>query len=297
MKVHAAALILVICVLFPGFTAAETKVLMLGTGTPVMDASRAGASVAIIHAGKSYVFDIGAGSVRNIVRAREALGIKELGTRPLDPPGVCCLFLTHLHSDHTLDYVELVNTLWWRRDEKLRAFGPSGLQGMSEGMYQLMAKDVKIRTSGLQPVKNPDFYRAEVTEIKNGFVFEEQGIRVEAFDVPHGDIKPAFAYKITTPDKSIVISGDTAYSEVLLEKAKGVDLLIHEVISEKGLSTRSEFWQNYHRAAHTPASELGKLASKANPGLLVLYHALFYGVSEKQLLDELLGKFGKHLDV
>ena len=259
---------------------------MLGTGTPVTDTKRAGASVAVIHAGKAYVFDIGAGAVRNIIRARQQLGIKELGSRPLDPPGVCCLFLTHLHSDHTLDYVELVNTLWWRRDEQLRAFGPAGLQDMSDGMYQLMQPDVKIRTSGLQPVKHPDFYRAQVTEIEGGFVFEENGIRIEAFDVPHGDIEPAFGYKVTTQDKSIVISGDTAYSETILEKARGVDLLIHEVISEKGLSTRSEFWQKYHRAAHTPASDLGRLAAVAKPGKLVLYHALFYGVSEDQLLNE-----------
>ena len=265
----------------------DTRVLMLGTGTPVPDSKRAGASVAVISQGRVFAFDAGAGMVQNAITARENLGITELGEKPLDPIGICCLFFTHLHSDHTLDYVELTNTLWWRRDAKLRAFGPRGLQSMTDGMYLLMTPDIKIRTSGLQPVKHPDYYQVDVTEIDEGIVYEEDGVRIEAFSVPHGDIKPAFGYKITTPDKSIVISGDTSYSEKLLEMSKGVDLLIHEVISDKGLSTRSEFWQKYHKAAHTPTTLLAKLASKALPKKLVIYHALFYGTSEQELLEEI----------
>lgn len=260
---------------------------MLGTGTPVPDAKRAGASVAVIYKGRVFAFDAGGGMVQNAIAAREHPGISELGEKALDPIGICCVFFTHLHSDHTLDYAELANTLWWRREAKLRAWGPAGLQSMTEGMYQLMEADLKIRSSGLQPVTHPDYYQVDVTEISEGIVYEEDGVKIEAFDVPHGDIRPAFGYKVTTPDRSIVISGDTAYSEKLLEMARGVDLLIHEVISDKGLSTRSEFWQKYHRAAHTPTTDLAKLASEAKPGKLIVYHALFYGVSEAELLSEI----------
>lgn len=281
------AFISIALLLFPVSAENGTRVLMLGTGTPVPDSDRAGASVAVISQGKVFVFDAGGGMVQNAIAAREKLGIIELGVKPLDPIGICCLFFTHLHSDHTLDYVELANTLWWHRDAKLRAWGPIGLKSMTEGMYQLMAADIRIRTSGLQPVKHPDLYQVDVTEIDDGVVYEQDGVRIEAFSVPHGDIKPAFGYKITTPDKSIVISGDTSYSEKLLEMSKGVDLLIHEVISDKGLSTRSEFWQKYHKAAHTPTTLLAKLASKALPKKLVIYHALFYGTSEQELLEEI----------
>lgn len=260
----------------------ETRVVILGTGTPVPDYTRSGPGVAVIHKGQAYVFDAGGGMVQRAIEARDKLGIKEL-----NPTSICCLFFTHLHSDHTLDYVELVNTLWWRRDAKLRAWGPTGLKSMTEGMYQLMAADISIRTSGLQPVKHPDFYQVDVTEIDDGIVYKKDGVIIEAFSVPHGDIKPAFGYKISTPDKSIVISGDTSYSEKLLVMSKGVDLLIHEVISDKGLSTRSYFWQKYHRAAHTSTTMLAKLASKAKPKKLVLYHALFYGTSEQELLEEI----------
>lgn len=125
-----------------------------------------------------------------------------------------------------------------------------------------------------------------VTEIDEGIILQKDGLTVAAFAVNHGKIKPAFGYKITTGDRSIVISGDTTYSEKLLEKSRAVDLLFHEVISDSGLAGQTEFWQNYHKSSHTVASELGKLASEARPGLLVLYHGLFYGVPEAVIVEE-----------
>ncbi|HZW59198.1 MAG TPA: MBL fold metallo-hydrolase, partial [Woeseiaceae bacterium] len=119
-----------------------------------------------------------------------------------------------------------------------------------------------------------------------GVVFEEDGMRIEAFDVDHGSIRPAFGYRITTAERTIVISGDTAYSRNLIEHARGADLLFHEVISDRGLERNTAYWQTYHRQAHTPASALGRLASEVRPGLLVLYHGLFYGVPERTVIDE-----------
>jgi ribonuclease BN (tRNA processing enzyme) len=179
-----------------------------------------------------------------------------------------------------------VYTLWWRRSVRLRAFGPHGLREMTDGMQDMMAPDRRTRTSGAQPVANPEGYKVDVSEIEDGFVFEHDDLRIEAFEVNHGDIKPAFAYSVTTADKSIVISGDTALSEKLLSKATGVDILIHEVISDSGLAKNSAGFQAYHRQSHTPASDLGRLASAARPGLLVLYHGLYYGVPEDRIVDE-----------
>jgi len=268
-----------------GPTAAElampTRVVVLGTGNPIPDARRAGASIAVIHKGEAYLFDVGAGSVHNATIARYRYDIPSLY-----PSQVCCVFLTHLHSDHTMDYPELAQTLWWRRRKPLSAFGPAGLAGMTEGIYRMLAADLDIRINGIQPVPNPDAYKVNVTEIEAGVVFEKDDLVVEAFDVPHGEVKPAFGYRVTTADRRIVISGDTALSDTLLEKARGVDLLFHEVISDSGLANNTEFWQRYHKSHHTLASDLGKLASEARPGLLVLYHGLYYGVPEAVILDE-----------
>ncbi len=264
----------------------ETQVVMLGTGNPIPDAYRAGPSIAIIHKGEAYLFDVGAGSVHNATIARYKYDIPSLY-----PSQICCVFLTHLHSDHTMDYAELAFTAWWRRREALAAWGPAGLNDMTEGAFTMMAADTDIRVNGIQPVPNPDAYKVAVTEIEAGVVFTKDDLVIEAFDVLHGEVKPAFGYRITTDDKTIVISGDTAISEALLEKSRGVDLLFHEVISDSGLAGNTEFWQRYHKSYHTLASELGRLASEAQPGLLVLYHGLFYGVPEAVVVDEVKANY------
>jgi ribonuclease BN (tRNA processing enzyme) len=261
--------------------AAPTRIVMLGTGTPIPDANRAGPSIALVHKGESYLFDVGAGAVHNATRARYEHDIPSLY-----PSQVCCVFVTHMHSDHTMDYSELAYTLWWRRRARLQAFGPTGMIEMTNGMHAMMAPDRRLRTTGRQPVQNPEAHRVDVVEIEDGFVFEKDGLRIEAFEVDHGDIKPAFAYRIEVGGRIAVISGDTAFSETLLEKAHGADFLFHEVISDSGLATNSAGFQAYHRASHTPASELGRLASEARPGMLVLYHGLFYGVPEGTIVDE-----------
>jgi ribonuclease BN (tRNA processing enzyme) len=229
----------------------KTQVVVLGTGTPIPDAHRAGPSIAVIHKGEAYLFDIGAGAIQNAIIARYKYDIPSLY-----PSQICCVFLTHMHSDHTMDYAELAATLWWRSRAPLSAWGPVGLEQMTNGMYEMMAPDTELRTGGAQPVEDSAARKIKVTEIEEGMVFRKDDLTVEAFAVKHGKIKPAFGYKITTDDRSIVISGDTSFSETLLEKSRGVDILFHEVISDSGLARNTEFWQNYHKSSHTLASEV-----------------------------------------
>ena len=153
----------------------------------------------------------------------------------------------------------------------------------------MMNADVTIRSSsspGSSPVVNPGFYRIIPTEIEEGTIFTNDGITIEAFTVPHGNISPAFGYRVTTPDKVIVISGDTSYSEKLVEMAKGADVLVHEVISNEGVSELSEDWRLYHSRSHTVTNELARVATEARPDLLVLYHVLFYGAPVETVLTE-----------
>lgn len=270
----------------PAEREAATRVVVLGTGTPVPDAYRAGSSIAVVHRGRAYLFDAGAGSIRNAVAARYKYDIPSLY-----PLSICCLFLTHLHSDHTIDYPELAFDLWWRRDRRLEVRGPAGTAEMTTGMLAMMQPDIRLRSGGTQPVNQTGGYRPDAADIVEGTVHESEDLKIEAFAVSHGDIKPAFGYRITAHDRVIVISGDTAYSDRLLEMSRGADLLFHEVISDSGLSRNSEGFQAYHRRSHTPASELGRLASEAKPGLLVLYHGLFYGVPESVIVDEVRANY------
>ncbi len=260
---------------------APTRVVVLGTGTPIPDAFRAGSSIAVIHKGESYLFDAGAGAVRNAVVARYKHDIPSLY-----PSLICCVFFSHLHSDHTMDFSELAHTMWWRRNAGLRAWGPEGIERIASGLLEMNSVDIELRTGGLQPVQNPDGFRVTAQTIEPGILLEKDDLVVEAFAVDHGDIRPAFGFKVTTDDLSLVISGDTAYSETLVEKAQGVDLLFHEVISQQGLLQNSPGFQRYHNAAHTTSEELARLANIARPGLLVLYHGLYYGIEEEMVLDE-----------
>lgn len=254
-------------------TAAQTRVILLGTGTPIPNAERSGPGLAVISGGEAYVFDAGGGMVQRAIEAWQTMDVEELY-----PTHIKHLFISHLHSDHTLDYPELAATFWWRRTDKLNAYGPAGLQAMTEGYYAMQATDIALRTGGNQPVKDPTLYKVNVNEIAgDGVVFNNGAVSVEAFSVKHGSIHPAYGYKILTPDKSIVFSGDTSYSETLARKAKGVDVLVHEVISEEGWKALTPDWQAYHRSAHTLTSELARIAREAQPGVLVLTHILHYG--------------------
>ena len=260
---------------------AQTRMVGRGTGTPVPDPERAGPGIAVFHDGRAYLFDVGGGVVPRAIEASRRYGIPGLSPEHIDR-----VFLTHLHSDHVADFSELAATRWWRRPGRIRLWGPAGVGAMVDGMEAMLASDIRIRRGGIQPVARPDGYRVRETEIEAGRVLEEDGIAIDAFEVPHGSVRPAFGYRITTPDRTIVISGDTSYSETLVEMARGADILFHEVISEEGLRGLAQVWQDYPSAAHTTSSELARVARQARPRLLVLYHVLHYAAPAESALDE-----------
>jgi ribonuclease BN (tRNA processing enzyme) len=116
-------------------------------------------------------------------------------------------------------------------------------------------------------------------------VYQDNNVSVEAFPVVHGSW-PAYGYKFTSSDRTIVISGDTAPTPVLVEKARGCDILVHEVYSGVALKNRGPEWIKYHSSVHTSSHELAEIASQSQPKLLVLYHQLFWSRTEAELLAE-----------
>jgi len=118
-------------------------------------------------------------------------------------------------------------------------------------------------------------------------VFQDDLIEVTAFKINHGSWDNAFGYRFVTPDKTIVISGDTRPSQNLIRYSEGVDILVHEVYSQAGFDKKTEVWKKYHATHHTSTYELGKIAKKTKPDLLILHHILFWGATEEELLDEI----------
>ncbi|WP_372755857.1 MBL fold metallo-hydrolase [Labilibaculum sp.] len=274
---------------------------MLGTGNPNPSPSQSGCSVAIVVNDTPYVVDFGPGVIRQAAAMSPRYEGKIKGLRV---ENIKHAFLTHLHSDHTTGYPDLILTPWvMGRDEPLEVYGPEGINDMTTHILEAYNEDIKYRLYGNEPANNQG-WRVNSHEIKEeGVIYTDENIKVEAFPVPHGTWPNAWGFRFTTPDKVIVLSGDSAPSEKIVEYATGADILIHEVYYKKGFDVRNEFWRNYHAHNHTSTVELSEIANKAQPKLVALYHILFWGASEEDLMNEISTKYkgkvivGKDLDV
>jgi ribonuclease BN (tRNA processing enzyme) len=257
-----------------------TLVVMLGTGTPNADPDRSGPSVAVVVKGRAYLVDCGPGVVRRAAAAARN-GIAALSA---DKLGI--VFITHLHSDHTVGLPDLLLTPWvLERSTPLEVYGPTGVRSMSEHILAAWAEDIRVRNEGLEPEKS-DGWQVHAHEIQPGVVYQDSNVKVTAIPVAHANWKRAYAYKFVTADRTIVISGDTRPSEALVEAATGCDILVHEVYSAEQFRTRTAAWQRYHADAHTSTTELAALATRIKPRLLVLYHQLFWGTDDAGLVNE-----------
>ena len=244
----------------------RTQIVILGTGTPIADPERQGPSVAIVVDGVSYIVDAGAG----IVRRAAATNIEALRPRNLK-----LVFLTHLHSDHTLGYPDLIlSGAVLHRRAPLVAYGPHGLRDMTDHLLAAWQKDIDLRVNGLEH-GDAQAYAVDVHEITPGVVYQDGKVTVRAFLVKHGSWDEAFGYRFDTPDRSIVFSGDTAPTDAVVEACNGCDVLIHEVYSRAGFEKLPPDDQTYHAAFHTSAPELAALATRAHAKTLVLHHQLF----------------------
>ena len=267
---------------------ADTKLLILGSGTPNPDPERSGSAYAIVTNGQSYLVDFGPGVIRRASAFSPSWGGE---FESMEIQNLNYAFLTHLHSDHSAGLADLILSPWvLEREEPLNLFGPRGLKRMADKITDAYQIDIDYRINGSQP-SNLEGYKTKVTEIAEGIIYEDKYIAVEAFENNHGDFKNSFGFVFTTKDKKIVISGDTAYSQKVIDKSKEADILVHEVYSEKGFKEKTKDWQIYHKAHHTSAPDVGKIASMSKPKKLVLSHILFWGNSKESIVEEVKSNF------
>jgi ribonuclease BN (tRNA processing enzyme) len=256
-----------------GQARSATRVVLLGTGTPNADPDRSGPAVAVVVNDVPYLVDFGPGVVR-----RAAAAVRN-GEKALAAKNLRVAFLTHLHSDHTTGYPDLIFTPWvLERTAALEVYGPTGLRAMTTHILKAYQQDIDVRLNGLEPA-NRTGYRVNVHEIRPGIVYRDENVTVRAFAVKHGSWRQAFGYRFEAADRVIVISGDCTPSASVVENCNGCDVLVHEVYSQAGFARRPPEWQKYHANFHTSSLELAELATRARPGLLVLYHQLFWGTS------------------
>ncbi len=281
----------------PSRDTAGTRVVLLGSGTPNADPDRSGPAVAVVVNGAAYLVDAGPGVVRRAAAA-EQQGIAALAVKNLR-----IVFVTHLHSDHTLGLPDLMFTPWvLEREAPLEVYGPPGVRAMTDHLTAAYAADVRIRLDGLEPANEAGF-RVNAHEIAPGVVYRDSVVTVTAFAVPHGSWPQALGYRFDTRDRRIVISGDTRATDAVVDQCAGCDVLVHEVYAQAGWEQLPSEWQRYHASFHTSAVDLGRLAARAQPTLLVLYHQLPWSATPEQIMREIRQHFagrvayGNDLDV
>lgn len=259
------------------------KVILLGTGTPIPDPAASGPAVAVVVNGQAYLFDAGAGVVRQAQAAAEKFRLAAL-----DATNLTRLFITHLHSDHTLGYPDVMLTPWVvGRLHPLEVYGPLGTAAMTDRLKEAYAADIKIRSYGAEGLARRPL-DVRVHEISQpGEVYQDANITVRALNVRHGSWPQAFGYAIDTAGRSIVISGDTAPTEEITKACRECDVLVHEVYSDDRFKiVFGPERGSYHSSFHTSTTQLAEIAAKSKPKLLVLYHQLYFGPRDEVDLEK-----------
>jgi ribonuclease BN (tRNA processing enzyme) len=210
----------------PNKPTTRTKVVLLGTGTPVPDPERSGPATAIVVDDSAYLVDFGPGVVR---RAKAAVLDRHIAA--LEPANLKVVFVTHLHSDHTAGYPDLILTGWTAgRRMPLEVYGPAGLQSMTDHILQAYRIDIETRTNAEGDQRgNAEGFKVNAHEIKAGVIYKDAKVKVTAFPTKHA--MESYGYRFDTPDRSVVISGDTNPTQETVKACQGCDVLIHEARS------------------------------------------------------------------
>ena len=251
------------------------RVILLGTaGGPTFNAQRLGISTLIEAGSERLLFDAG----RSLTTGMARLAI--------NPADVTKIFLTHLHSDHIISLPELYLFPWASqgRSTPLYVFGPSGTRSMLRHLEEAFAFDIHIRRD-VDEKYPAEGIRFVGTDIREGTVYESNGVKVTAFVVEHAPVTPAFGYRIDYRGRSVVISGDTKPSDNLVKFASGVDVLIHEVARSKQdpalVGPPDELLPNSRQTHgvlriitqhHTDGIEAGSVFQRVRPKLAVFSH-------------------------
>ncbi len=243
------------------------KVTLLGTGAPRPSPRRRGPSQLIEAAGQRFLIDCGSGVAAQLVAA---------GVSPLD---IHHVFLTHHHSDHTIDLGHLLLTRWiMGQNAALKVWGPAGVRRYVDDLLRLHAYDIEVRRAHQDGRPGP---RVDVHELAPGVVYEAPGVRITAFLVEHFPVEPAFGFRVDGEDRSVGISGDTRPCENLIAHCRGVDVLIHECTDVRTLPLNPgggfpslEVQTARLASYHTLPEQVGKVAARAGARTLVLSHLM-----------------------
>jgi ribonuclease Z len=189
------------------------------------------------------------------------------------------MFLTHHHSDHVVGFPDLwltgwIGRPWGKRNTPLQVWGPEGTKQMMEHLPKAFHVDIRVRSKSY-PAEGVKLVAHEIAE---GIVFEDDGIKVSAFEVDHGgEDLPAYGYRIDYKGHAVALSGDTTFNENLIEHASGADVLVHEVTAVSGSAAESAEQLKRIGSNHTTPEQAGEVFARVRPKLAVYNHLLLFG--------------------
>jgi ribonuclease BN (tRNA processing enzyme) len=238
-----------------------SRLILLGTAGGPTPKRRASAPSQIIVVGdRGYLVDCGNGVARQMALAGVFRTLRHV-------------FLTHHHSDHNADYGTLLLLEWGDQlRTRVDTWGPPPLRAMTRLFLKMSAPDIEVRMRDEgRPPFAPLIRPHEIT--RGGVVMRDDLVTVTAAAVPHPLVPVAFAYRFDCPDRSIVISGDTAPSDALVALAKGADVLVHETLWVPGApGAPGSALRKHIMDSHTSVEDAGRIATRAAVKALVLSH-------------------------
>ena len=253
----------------PAFAFDGIRVTLLGTGGALPSLERSGPATLVEAGGEVLLFDCGHGVTQRLAQAGVAL--KDVGA----------VFLTHLHSDHVVGFPDLWLTGLQRgRTDPISVFGPDGTVDMMRHIEQAFRVDLSSRLDASTQEAGIDAH-----DIAENVVYQSEDVTVTAFVVDHGSIQPAYGYRIDYGKRrSVVISGDTRYSENLIRNARGVQLLVHEVAAADPELLKTSARMSKLFMTHSSPEDAARVFRQARPYLAIYSHIMLLEVSEDDLL-------------
>lgn len=252
------------------------KITILGSGTPRVNIDRLSQSILVEHKNDKFLFDAGRGALIRLNQSN------------ILPHEIKNIFFTHLHSDHILGFSDILMTGWvYHRQTGLNIFGPKGTKNFIDSTVKAFEEDIRVRS--MEPEKlNPNNLKTNIKIISDGYKYRKNGLTIESFSVKHEPFTHAFGFKIFNDKYCLIISGDTTYSEKVLEKSKGCDLLIHEIAHASEHTLKKYPKAKGVISYHTDTQQISKIINIVKPRLTILNHVLSLdGSSDNEILQEI----------
>jgi len=243
----------------------------LGTGTPRPNIDKLGPSILIKNSNHEILLDVGRGT---------SIRLNQIGNNFSKVNNV---YISHLHYDHIIGLADFwLTSNLWQKKENINIYGPKGIKKLCQNITNSYTEDINYRYE-----KN-NYSKLNCNSYDNlGMTVKHGKINVEFFKNSHGHIEESYGFKVRFKNKSVVYSGDTSYSQNVIDAAKGCDILIHEVIaSSKKLYDNNDKLRKVFKT-HTDINQLIKILNITNPKLTILNHALLFGISESKVLNKI----------